>query len=59
MFFQIHTKAVTYGEISKRLTTLKDIIDNGKTLLQKDAMYFPYIAIFTEEKYSKKIIIEL
>ena len=59
MFFQIHTKAVTYGEISKRLTTLKDIVKSERTILQKEAMYFPYIAIFAEEKYSKKIMLEL
>ena len=59
MFFQIHTKVVTYEEISKRLTILKDIVENRRTLPQKEAMYFPYIAIFVEEKYSKKIIMEL
>ena len=59
MFFQIHTKVVTYREISKRLTILKDTLKNKRTLPQKEAMYFPYIAIFAEEKYSKKIMVEL
>ena len=59
MFFQIHTKVVTYREISKRLTILKDTLKNKRTLPQKEAMYFPYIAIFAEEKYSKNIMVEL
>ena len=38
---------------------MKDIVKSERTLPQKEAMYFPYIAIFTEEKYSKKIMVEL
>ena len=59
MLFHIRPKVVTYGELSKRLTTLKDIVKSERTLPQKEAMYFPYIAIFAEEKYSKKIMVEL
>ena len=59
MLFHIRPKVVTYGELSKKLTTLKDIVKSKRTLPQKEAMYFPYIAIFAEEKYSKNIMVEL
>lgn len=57
--FKVHVKLASNDEILKRLTVLKDIVKSKKTLTEKEAMYFGYISIFVEEKYSKKIMIEL
>ena len=57
--FRLRVNRVTIEKISKRLKILKYKIKNNQELSLEELMYFPYIAIFVDEKHSKEIMGEL
>ena len=57
--FKLRVNIATHEEITKRLTILKDIINDKKKISQKEGIYFAYIAIFIKDEYSKEIMIEI
>ena len=57
--FKLRVNIATHEEITKRLTILKDIINDKKKISQKEGIYFTYIAIFIKDEYSKEIMIEI
>ena len=57
--FKLRVNIATHEEITKRLTILKDIINDKKKISQKEGIYFAYIAIFIKDEYTKEIMIEI
>lgn len=57
--FKLHVEVATKEKISKRLKILKDIEKSNLELPRKEAMYFAYISIFTDEKNAKEDMEEI
>ena len=52
--FKLRVNRVTIEKVSKRLKILNNKIKNNEKLSLEELMYFPYTAIFVDEKHSKR-----